>query len=773
MLYWVGPRDSDISYTGDMFDGAITLFGDEINNNSSAYCKHYHSRVNHNIIDVDQDSFTFTEIANRIEKDKEAKFIFYNPNIVFKTEKLSEFRKYILCLNDVNLMRQLNNKIRFRKLFEDLVNMLVCMTVTSEQCQYENLREMFKITDKETKFVVQAPVASGGYGTFILNSDNGNEIRKEIIPGGEYLVSEFIQNSVPVNSHIIIFKDDILFTPSSVQIMKESDDRLFYRGADFITYKKIPEHKRKIFEKEVSVVGRKLQQMGYRGICGIDGMITEDDVYILEVNNRFQASTPLINLSLSKVGLPSLHKLNCQAFEDGGVSKQLLDVIPNLDVSYSNYVFTSGDVDFHLVHFYERVRANQGNRYIEELVEDGYSKSQTSERYAYQFKIIFNTNITGIDGNNEIIIHNDIEEPSKEFYRKVEKKEYLYMKVALLNQGLYFTSKAIKQLEENGGIRPGTNCSVDVLMDDDIVINCPVNNKFTDFSPFSVEIQNGKLALFYYHSFLKNIKINPVDVYSMKRTQNGVQFAAIANMSSDRLRLHHTNACIFKREGKGCAFCDIRMEQQHIALEDIYEVIDFYLEFTKFEHFLVGGQSEISSTEYDYIISTIKYIRGKSDKKIYVMCLPPKDKSVIKELYDAGATEIAFNIEIFNRSLAAEIMPGKGQLPLSQYMEALKEGVVVWGKGGEVRSIVLVGVENDKTFFQGVELLAKNYVQPILSVFRPLPRTEMFDNIPPSNKYLIDVYNKAENICAKYGVTLGPSCVQCQNNTLSLPERYR
>lgn len=773
MLYWVGPRDSDISYTGRMFDGAITLFGNETNKYSSAYCKHYHSRVNHNIIDVDQNSFTFTEIDKRIKEDQNAKFIFYNPNILSKIKKLPELRKYILCLNDLDLMRQLDNKISFRRLFENQVNMLDCKTVTSVQCQYENLIKMFNITDAKARFVVQAPVASGGYGTFILDSDNECEIQKKIVLGGEYLVSKFIQHSISVNSHIIIFKDDILFTPCSVQIMKENDNRLFYRGADFITYKKIPEHKRKMFEKELFVVGKKLQQMGYRGICGIDGMITEDEIYILEVNNRFQASTPLINLSLSKFGLPSLHELNCQAFEDGSVSKQLLDVISNLDVSYSNYVFTSGDVDFHLVHFYDRLCANRGNKYIEDIVKDGYRRSQPRERDAYLFKIIFNTNITGIDGNNEIVIHNDIEEPSMDFYRKVEKKDFLYMKVALLNQGLYFTSEAVKQLEENGGIRPGTNCSVDVLLGDNTVINCPVNNKFTDFSPFSVDIQNGELALFYYKSFLKNIRINPVDIYSVKKTKNDVRFAAIANMSSDRLRLHHTNACIFKREGKGCAFCDIKMENQYIALEDIYEVIDFYLEYTEFEHFLVGGQSEISSTEYSYIIATVKYIRKKSNKRIYVMCLPPKDISVIKELYDAGATEIAFNIEIFDRSLAVEIMPGKGWLSLNQYMEALKEGVAVLGKSGDVRSIVLVGLENDETFFQGVDLLAKNYVQPILSVFRPLPETKMFDSIPPSNQYLIDVYNKAEKICAKYGVTLGPSCVQCQNNTLSLPERYR
>lgn len=772
MLYWVGPRDSDISYTGDMFDGAITLFGDEINENSSAYCKNYHSRVNHNIIDDDQDNFTITEIINRLTEDCNAEFVFYNSNIVHKIKKLKEFRDHILCLNDAELMKQLNNKISFRKQFASLVNMLDCKIVQSDQCEYESLRDLFGVTEEKVKFVVQAPVASGGYGTFILGPDNGAEIQSEIIQECEYLVSKFLPCSVSVNAHMIIFDKDILLTPCSVQIMKESNNRLFYRGADFITYKRISEYGRKKFEQELLIVGKKMQEMGYRGICGIDGMITEEEVYILEVNNRFQASTPLINLSLSKVGLPSLHKLNCWAFEGKEVPKDVADVISNLNVPYSNYIFTSGDVDFHLKHFYKRVYESGTSKCIEEIVEDGYNPSQPSEKDAYQYKIIFNTNITGINGNGAVTIHNNIEEPSKIFYRKVEKKDPLYMKVALLNQGVRFTLEAVKHLEKNGGIRPGTNCSVDILLDD-MVINCPVNNKLTEFSPFFIDIKRQKVALFYYDTFLKNIDINPVDIYSLKETKNGISYAAIANMSSDRLRLHHTGACVFKREGKGCVFCDIKAGSETIKLEDIYEVVDFYLENTEFKHFLIGGQSEKEKMEYPYIVATIKYIREKSNKNIYVMCLPPKEANVIKEMYDAGATEVAFNIEVFDRSVAKKVMPGKGRIPLERYTGALKAGVSIFGKRGEVRSIIILGLEDDKTFFEGIKLLAQNYIQPILSVFRPLPETDMCDSIPPSNEYLIDVYYKAEKICEEYGVTLGPSCVQCQNNTLSLPERYK
>ena len=53
---------------------------------------------------------------------------------------------------------------------------------------------------------------------------------------------------------------------------------------------------------------------GYRGVCGIDFMLTEKALYFLEINARFQASSFLLNRLLCKKDLPSLHKLNQMAF---------------------------------------------------------------------------------------------------------------------------------------------------------------------------------------------------------------------------------------------------------------------------------------------------------------------------------------------------------------------------------------------------------------------------------------------------------------------------
>lgn len=46
--------------------------------------------------------------------------------------------------------------------------------------------------------------------------------------------------------------------------------------------------------------------MGYRGVCGIDFVIDDSNVSILEVNPRFLGSSFIINTTLADENLPSL-----------------------------------------------------------------------------------------------------------------------------------------------------------------------------------------------------------------------------------------------------------------------------------------------------------------------------------------------------------------------------------------------------------------------------------------------------------------------------------
>ena len=114
-------------------------------------------------------------------------------------------------------------------------------------------------------------------------------------------------------------------------------------------------------------------------------------------------------------------------------------------------------------------------------------------------------------------------------------------------------------------------------------------------------------------------------------------------------------------------------------------------------------------------------------------------------------------------------MPGKGSIPLERYFEMLEYAVSLWGNKGNVRTSFIVGLEPVESLLEGVREVCKIGVTPILSVFRPIPSTKGENTVPLSNEELLSVYNKAQSICSKYSLYLGPECVPCQNNTLSMP----
>ena len=153
---------------------------------------------------------------------------------------------------------------------------------------------------------------------------------------------------------------------------------------------------------------------------------------------------------------------------------------------------------------------------------------------------------------------------------------------------------------------------------------------------------------------------------------------------------------------------------------------------------------------------------------IYLMSLPIASKDVLRSLYEAGLTEVAFNVEVFDRSLAQILMPGKGLIPLSVYQVAWKEAVALWGRTGAVRSAVLLGFEDETSFASGIRMLCELGVTPILSIFRPAPGTPLANYMPLDENEVFKFYDIAQRICAEYDIALGPSCPACQNNTVAL-----
>lgn len=111
----------------------------------------------------------------------------------------------------------------------------------------------------------------------------------------------------------------------------------------------------------------------------------------------------------------------------------------------------------------------------------------------------------------------------------------------------------------------------------------------------------------------------------------------------------------------------------------------------------------------------------------------------------------------------------KGRISRETYMNALKNARKIWKKPYSVRSLLIVGLEPAINTEEAVHMLCQEGIMPILSVFRPLPNSQMSEFLPPTNEILYNLYKRLDKICNIYNQHLGPNCTACQNNTLSLP----
>ena len=760
-LVWTGARASDIKYTGKFFDGSITLYGNgEINNKSFCLNKDY--RINHNHITEEQTDFMVTNELEMIETDDEIQFMTYNPNLVYDYRK--EIKDHMVCLNDEVLMRFLDSKISFREFASEFVPVLRSELFYGYECDIEKLRIQFP---NSSAWIIQADIASGGYQTFWATEDNADQILSKLEKNKQYLVSPYYKENIPINIHAVIYQDEVLVTPGSIQIERLDRSRLLYRGADYIAYKDIDIRIREKFTSDIEKLCKEIQKKGYRGLLGIDAMIIDGVAMILEVNNRFQASTLLINKVLEEQHLPSLHELNYEAFhypQSRIVKKQQ---IREIVINYSIYAFINEEI---MVHSYNILKSFSHEKTVVEYIDDGYVMEQRVEEDAYLFKLIFNTNLVSIVDDKVIRLHPNIVSPSALWYSDVKNQfDIKKIKISLLNQGIVLEESVEEYLRQNGGMRIGNYHSVDLVLDDKYIVNSPLSVKFAALSPFKIVKEGDLLFLVYYETKLCKIRIEFADKVAKLKTKKGIPIERMCLLATDRLRIQNSDFCTFKERDMPCQFCEAQYRDIGFSIEDIKEAIDSYFEIGRnsFRHVLIGGLSNDIGKEKTNICELIKYIRMYSDMPIYLMCLPSICEKDIEEYVELGVTEIGFNLEVFDRRRAALYMPGKGKIPLERYYLALKKAVSLLGKEGAVRSAFVVGLEPMESLLSGVEYVCKLGVAPIFSVFRPIPSTDMENINPPENEWLLEAYDKAENICNKYGLSLGPACSACQNNTLA------
>lgn len=757
-LIWVGPRESDIVDCQGLFNGSITFFGSAKSGNYSL-SDEIGVRVNHNTDSNDRfGKYCNTLLGKLLASDPALKVMYYSPSAAHDVFAASPSR--LVCLNDFGLLARLNDKESAREMASREI------PVVPFQATNGLLADLPLGLTARKDLVIQQKNSSGGFGTYRVCAGGFGEFAAKHSSLANCLVSPYFQESIPLNVHIIILEQQIVVFPGSIQVVRDLEGRQIYLGADYVEYSRLPSH---VIEK-VEIYGRRFAEMcaclGYRGVLGVDFLLVNEKPLFLECNPRFQGSSPLLNRRLRAEGLPTLQELNLSAFDNGVLSQKELDELSKIRIGYSMISHVKGTWP----HDEEGITQLAKCPEISDLHLDGLKPQQATETLAYLCSAVFDASIVSASGPDALRPYENLLRVDSPFCNRVREGDMLAVKVSLINQGVQISETALSHFESEADMKEGVFNSVDVRLSNGLLVNSPTGTRFASLSPWVIDYDVGGLSISYRGQPMGPVAIDKADRLASRLTKSGSPYAAYAFLAADRLRVHHARSCQFQNAGKGCRFCNIPPCSDTFVLDDAHEVIDSYLNESDFRHFLIGGGSGEASQEQETILDIVSYIRGKCDKPIYLMCLPPRNLKALDEYKHAGVDEIAFNLEIYDRSIAEGLMPAKGSIPAKQYYQALERAVDLWGDAGNVRSILIAGLETEESLLKGVEQLCKLGVSPILSAFRPLPSTPMENRTPPDSEWLEAITKRAESLCRDHGLSLGPACVACQNNVLSIPK---
>lgn len=754
---WLGIRESDMAYTNKLFCGSVTIFGSNQNGNHSMEYK-TSSRINHNGDCPGYDSFFQNEIQQISEKNPEVCFIQYDP--LDCSSFPEELQKKFVFQNHYDLLRELGKKIHIKQLLSDKVCILPYQLLKGHECSIENLQRLFP---SEQHFVIQRDFSCGGSGTFLVSCADNFSNMPELPENEMCMVTPFQAHSISVNIHSVIYAEDIVLFSPSIQIIDHDHTCLEYLGADYSAYRTLSEEEQQKVTQSAYAVCNFLQALGYRGVCGIDMLLSDGNCYFMEINARFQASSALLNRNLAESGFPSLHEYHCDAFlhDSAAFPKPPL---------YSDGSFLS-------VHYNKDQRAQliwlqNAVKSAEDfyLCDDNLNWDFTLEDNCYLFQIYKNTQISSVTFQHTLRLHPNLYVSPFAVTDAEDYNNLFLIKILLLARGVSITPDAWNAAKLAGGVDWWEFSAVTLRLFHSFWVTAPCMEAWHSLSPMQIDADQETRTFFlsYYGQRLFPIEIMPEDPNGKLRTADGHYYRDIAYLNPDRLRIYHRDGCILQSQGLGCQFCDLYGVGSSFHFSEVEEVLEAYWDNPRIQHFLIGGGSGAPEDEYDRILQLTDYLHLHSPKHIYLMSQPIQELNLLRQLCEHGITEVAFNIEVFDPAIARKIMPGKSRHTIEDYMTSLRNAVSVWSADGAVRSAVLVGFDSICTFKNGIKRLCEAGVTPILSLFRPCPGTPLEYYMPLDEVTILEFYQTAFSICKEYGLRPGPSCKACQNNTIAL-----
>lgn len=352
-------------------------------------------------------------------------------------------------------------------------------------------------------------------------------------------------------------------------------------------------------------------------------------------------------------------------------------------------------------------------------------------------------------------------------------KELWEYKLDLLFYGIGISQKCYELLQKNkeGKVNNEdyiTTKGLFIILNDCVYVNARINPD----SPYFIDFLEEKYILKYQEEKICTIQMKQAPSFALQAITlpNGKLITDLVNIHGDRIRIQPIQGCANR-----CRFCDLnRLKYDLQSIKDLEDAFLYCLNKENFRHVLISGGSPYNHPEdFDYLNHVYQYFGEKYGKTfpIDIMLVPrglhiddSSDEAYeefLKALKNWNISGLSINLELYNDSYRKKYIPQKDMLGKENYFRFIKMAVNIFGKGN-VRSCIIIGLEEIEDSLKAVEQLSSIGCMPVLSPY--IPNDE--ETFLPSPEFMKEVLIRAKEITDSYNVELGPICNPCKHNTI-------
>lgn len=287
-------------------------------------------------------SEAFAEVSKSMPRRK---FLLYSP-----LDPPYPVNPLIYIMNSPTIAHAYEHKRYFRDEFADLINLPEYEVMRLDELNDDAFHDL---QSRWGTLVLQEVESSGSKGTFIVNTlekfQSALENLRKVSYSGTIVVSKFIEGS-SCSVQVCVTKYGI-FTGG---LQKQLVDSLYLCNTDLPEVSKwcggelggnYPEILKHRTQEIATIVGSELASHGYRGIFGIDLIVTpQNDVYAIEINARLTGYTNILSdMQYEKRKIPFLllHTLELGNYKYEVDDAEALPTMSSLDEAYSYLILNN------------------------------------------------------------------------------------------------------------------------------------------------------------------------------------------------------------------------------------------------------------------------------------------------------------------------------------------------------------------------------------------------------------------------------------------------